>query len=204
MITRVILVEGSNDLSFIKWLISKANIIVPEKVKLVQVGGKPQVKPYVLDKIIGRSYDKRNDVSYEDADITHILLIKDYDLDDREDEFTDLINDVLQNHRINMSKYYISGTDNPPQVLETLLIHNDGDLLKEFHRNINKFNGEQNIKLAKVNDKNIFEAYLKLNIGRIEYTDRILSEMFQEESFLELPDIKKLIEKIREFIKEQK
>ena len=90
----------------------------------------------------------------------------------------------------------------PPQVLETLLINNDGDLLKEFHLNIHRFNEEQNLKLAKTNDKNIFEAYLKLNIGRIEYTDEVLNNMFQGKSFLELPDVKKLIEKIREFIKE--
>jgi len=205
MITKVVLLEGANDLSFIRWLISKANIVVPEGVKLVQIGGKPQVKPYVLDKIIGRSYDRRNDVSYEDAGITHILLIKDYDLDDRENEFADLINEVLQNYNINMSKYYISGKDNPPRLLESLFIENDGEFLRSYARKIKDFNLQRKNNsqafFSKMNDKLIFHSYQKLHNASPEYNDRAFDSMFGS-SFLELQDIQKLIDRIKRFIEE--
>lgn len=205
MIDRVVLLEGINDLSFIRWLLAKANVLIPESVRLAQVGGKPKIKSYIYDKLIGRAMDPRNSIDYEDAEVTKILLIKDYDRDDNIDEFTDLIEDLAQNYQIIMNKHYISGYINPPRLLESLFIENDGEFLRSYATNIKYLNQQRKDNsqeyFQKINDKLIFHSYQKLHNASPEYNDRAFNNMFSED-FLELADIEKLIDRIKRFIEE--
>lgn len=201
MLKKLILVEGKNDLIFINWLIGKFELLLPASVKIIQVGGKSKFISYIY-KVVDSIEDKENKINYEEEQIKNILLIKDFDYDDRNDEFNLEIIDIKQSNDIVVDKYYISGCDNPPKILETLLIYNDGELLKNFHTYIHNFNSEQPEKLMKLNDKNIFEAYLKLNLGTIKYTDEILNNMFESDGFSNLPDIKNLVNRIKRFIEE--
>ncbi len=201
MLNKIILLEGKNDLVFINWLLKKIDLSLPGDIKIISVGGKHNFIPYIDSKIIDKNKDKDNNIDYSDEKISSILIIKDFDIDDKNNEFKQEINRI-RGSKILLSVHYISGNDNPPKILETLLINNDGQLLKDFHKQINDFNEQRSDKLARVNDKNIFEAYLKLNIGRIEYNDNILTQMFSSPDFLKLPDIKNLIAKIQEFTKD--
>lgn len=201
MLNKIILLEGKNDLIFINWLLEKIGLPFPSNVKIISVGGKSKFISYIDRNIIDKNKDKENNVDYSDEEIDSILIIKDFDIDDENNEFSqDIIR--IKDSKISLNVYYISGNKNPPNILETLLINNDGQLLKDFHTQIIDFNKPQLNKLAKVNDKNIFEAYLKLQTGRIEYTDDLLTQMFHNDEFQSLPDIKNLIEKIQEFIKD--
>lgn len=201
MLNKIILVEGKNDLIFINWLLKKVNLSPPDNIEIISVGGKNNFIRYIDSKIVDKNKDIENSVDYSDEEIDSILIIKDFDTDDKKDEFSqDIIR--IKDSKIALNLCYISGKKNPPKILETLLINNDGQLLKDFHTKINAFNELQPDKLAKINDKNIFEAYLKLQTGRIEYTDSLLTQMFDNDKFQNLPDIKNLIEKIQEFIKD--
>ncbi len=201
MLNKIILLDGKNDLIFINWLLEKIGLPFPSNVKIISVGGKSKFISYIDRNIIDKNKDKENNVDYSDEEIDSILIIKDFDIDDENNEFSqDIIR--IKDSKISLNVYYISGNKNPPNILETLLINNDGQLLKDFHTQIIDFNKPQLNKLAKVNDKNIFEAYLKLQTGRIEYTDDLLTQMFHNDEFQSLPDIKSLIEKIQEFIKD--
>lgn len=201
MLNKIILVEGKNDLIFINWLLKKVNLSPPDNIEIISVGGKNNFIRYIDSKIVDKNKDIENSVDYSDEEIDSILIIKDFDIDDKKDEFSqDIIR--IKDSKIALNLCYISGKKNPPKILETLLINNDGQLLKDFHTKINAFNELQPDKLAKINDKNIFEAYLKLQTGRIEYTDSLLTQMFDNDKFQNLPDIKNLIEKIQEFIKD--
>lgn len=201
MLNKIILLEGKNDLIFINWLLKKVSLLLPDNVKIISVCGKFNFIRYINSKIIDKNKDKENNVDYSDEEIDSILIIKDFDIDDENNEFSQNIIRI-KDSKISLNVYYISGNKNPPNILETLLINNDGQLLKDFHTQIIDFNKPQLNKLAKVNDKNIFEAYLKLQTGHIEYTDDLLTQMFDNDEFQSLPDIKNLIIKIREFIKD--
>lgn len=205
MLEKVILLEGVNDLAFIKWLLVKANVLIPANMRLAQVGGKPKIKSYIYDILIARVMDNRNDIDYEDAEVTKILLIKDYDLDDNINEFTDLIKNLLRNNQIVMDKYYISGYNNPPRLLESILIENDGEFLRSYATAIKCLNQHRKDNnqdyFRRMNDKLIFHSYQKLHNASPEYNDRAFNSMFSED-FLELTDIKNLINRIKRFIEE--
>lgn len=200
MINKLILVEGKNDKLFVDWLVKKVFISIPDNMKLIQVGGKPNFTNYLM-KVSDRLNDTENQIDYGENQISAILLIKDFDLDDQTNEFSNEMIDFCKQD-ILLEKYYISGAESPPEILETLFICNDGELLRNFASVIKQFSENSVNKLKKVNDKNIFEAYLKLQNGRIEYSAEILDAMFAVDKFLELTDIKNLINKIQEFIKD--
>ncbi|MDQ5947936.1 MAG: hypothetical protein QG651_430 [Pseudomonadota bacterium] len=209
MFKKVILVEGVNDLAFIDWLILKSEIDISRSlVKLVKVGGKSFFQSYIENKIIGMVNDTQNKIDYsEENEIKQILLIKDFDSDDSTIEYNDFALMLKDKHNIELVKYYIAGTVSPPKLLETLFIENDGELLKEFASTIKKFNQSRidagKDGLEKVNDKFIFHGFNKIQNKKIEYNSKIFDDMFGTTVFLELPDIKNLVEKIREFIKEK-
>ena len=205
MLEKVILLEGVNDLAFIKWLLVKANVLIPANMRLAQVGGKTKIKSYIYDILISRVMDNRNNIDYDDSEVTKILLIKDYDLDDNINEFTDLVENLLQNNQIVMDKYYISGYNNPPRLLESIFIENDGELLRSYATAIKCLNQQRKDSnqdyFQRINDKLIFHSYQKLHNASPEYNDRAFNSMFSED-FLELTDIKNLINRIKRFIKE--
>lgn len=205
MITKVILLEGSGDLTFINWLITKADINLLENTKIIEVGGKPNFKPYIKNYIISCVYDEKNQVNYDDIEVNRVLLIKDFDLDDNANAF-DIERKDLQDLGINFDTYYISGTEPAPRTLETLFIENDGELLREFVKLIKAFN-QQRKDVGKdyfenLNDKFLFHEFFRFVGKKSKFSAEFFDDVFSDGSFKEFIDIINLVDRIKRFIKE--
>lgn len=205
MINKVIILEGSEDLTFIKWLIKKLNINTPTSLKIIEVKGKPQFKPYIKRHIINCVNDETNQINYSDMDIKNILLIKDFDLDDSHNEYDDEQQE-LGEMGIKFDKYYISGIEPAPRTLETLFIDNDGELLREFVKLIKEFNQrrQQNGEnyFETINDKFLFHEFFKFMGKKSKLSDKFFDDIFDDAEFSKYPDIENLVNKIKEFIEE--
>lgn len=205
MINTVIILEGSGDLTFIKWLLNKSAICLPSNVRLIEVKGKPQFKPYIENFIIRGVNDAKNAIDYSDYEVKKVLVIKDFDLDDMSNELLELYA-PLKNIGVHFEKYYISGTDPAPRTLETLFIENDGELLRSFVKLIKTFNqnrqNENKELLENVNDKFLFHEFFKFVGEKSKFSEEFFDCVFNDDKFLTFPDIKNLITKIQEFIKD--
>lgn len=203
MVNKVVILEGSNDLTFVNWLINKASITVPANIKIIEVKGKPFFRPYIKKHFIDCVNDEKNQIDYSDMEITDVLLIKDFDIDDDTSEYNDEQSELAQ-LKINFEKYYISGTTPAPRTLETLFIENDGELLREFVKVFKEFNQrrKQNGKdyFEKLNDKFLFHEFFKFVGKKSKLNHEFFDRVFDDESFSKYPDIQKLIDKIKEFI----
>lgn len=205
MINKVIILEGSGDLTFIKWLIKKLQINLPENIKLIEVKGKPSVKPYIHKYIISCVHDEDNELNYSDMEVTNVLLIKDFDLDDYHNEYEDE-QKLLHELGIKFDKYYISGKEPAPRTLETLFIENDGELLREFVKLLREFNQQRQQDgkdyFEKLNDKFLFHEFFKFVGKKSKFNHEFFDNIFDDENFSKYPDIEKLIDRIKEFIEE--
>lgn len=205
MINKVIILEGSEDLTFINWLIKKLNINPPTSLKIIEVKGKPQFKPYIKRNIINCVDDETNEINYSDMDIKNILLIKDFDLDDSHNEYADEQQE-LGEMGIKFDKYYISGIEPAPRTLETLFIDNDGELLREFVKLIKEFNQrrQQNGEdyFETINDKFLFHEFFKFMGKKSKLNDKFFDDIFDDAEFSKYPDIENLVNRIRRFIEE--
>ncbi len=205
MINKVIILEGSEDLTFIKWLIIKLNINTPTSLEIIEVQGKPQFKPYIKRHIINCVNDETNQINYSNMDIKNILLIKDFDLDDSPNEYKEEKLE-LEKLDINFDKYYISGTEPAPCTLETLFIENDGELLREFVQLIKEFNKQRQQcgkdYFEKVNDKCLFHEFFRFVGKKSKLNDKFFDDIFYDKEFSKYPDIKNLVNRIQRFIEE--
>lgn len=205
MITKVIILEGSGDLTFINWLISKAHTNLLENTRIIEVKGKPFVKPYIKNHIINCVYDEKNQLNYDEKEIDCVLLIKDFDLDDSPDEYEEEKLE-LEQLDINFDKYYISGTEPAPRALETLFIENDGELLREFVKLIKDFNQQRQAAekdyLESSNDKFLFHEFFKFMGKKSKFSAAFFDEIFSDDRFADFPDIRNLIDRIKRFIEE--
>ena len=196
----VILLEGNNDKLFIKWLLDIYHIQLPNYVKIAQVGGKSKFRTYIEDDIKAQSYDKENMIDYEKIIVSKIVIIKDFDTDDKKTEEKEL--QKIAGPEIFLEVKYIDGTDNPPRTLETLIINNDGDRLKHYRDHIHEFDKFWSGKtpkqsLGKITDKTIFESYLKLTVDRIEYSEANLNQLFDKDKIKQTPQLVELVEYIQ-------
>jgi len=195
----IILVEGKNNKLFLEYLLEINSITLLPYVKIVSVEGKPKFNIYLRTMADG-FHDLQYKINYKAVLINKTVIIKDFDEDDNSSEefiFRDILKSSQLIHIKNtiFELKYIAGNINPPQILETLIIENNGIRLKHFHKSIKEFYPEQ--RLEKANDKNIFESYLKLTFGKIEYSIDNLKQILNQEHIKNSEQLIKLVEYIK-------
>jgi 5S rRNA maturation endonuclease (ribonuclease M5) len=204
--TRIILVEGKTDTSFIKWILEKNNIILGSNQKLVEVYSKTQFEPHIKGIVTRYKVPLLKDsskeyIDYNEYDIEKILIIKDCDLDDNRDKETAKYKKIAEH--ITLDCQYIYGeTDG---TLESFIITNNGIRLKLFKQYIGQFEsyaknqGCSEPKLEKIADKQIFESYLKFTVGKINYDYNSFDKLLDHEKLSKTPEVERLIKLITEF-----
>lgn len=76
----MIIVEGKNDLIFLKWLLDRFTIVY-EEILLRHIGGKTNIENVLKSCAAGSDYSENGiTIKFSDYEIEQLLIVKDFDI----------------------------------------------------------------------------------------------------------------------------